>query len=110
MESILKSVKKTLGIEESYEHFDQDIILSINTVLMSLTQIGLGPIEGFVVDDVTQTWSDLLADRQDIEGVKTYVYLKVRMVFDPPATSFLIDAMERQVSELEWRIRHQIES
>ncbi len=104
-ESILTSIKKLLGIEESYEHFDPDIIMHINSVLMVLTQLGLGPSEGFSISDKSKTWADFLGgDCSNLEGVKTYVYMKVRLIFDPPATAALIDSMNRLVNEFEWRL------
>lgn len=72
--------------------------------IMSLTQLGVGPETGFMISSDLETWSDFIGDRKDIEGVKTFIYLKVRLVFDPPANQFLVDAMERQIRELECRI------
>lgn len=105
MESILTSIKKLLGIGEDYEEFDQDIIIHINTVLVALTQMGIGPEEGFVISDRTTLWSDFIPDNMvKVENVKTYVYLKVKMIFDPPASSAVADAINRNASELEWRL------
>lgn len=105
MESILTSIKKLLGIGEDYEEFDQDIIIHINTVLVALTQMGIGPEEGFVISDRTALWSDFIPDNMvKVENVKTYVYLKVKMIFDPPASSAVADAINRNASELEWRL------
>ena len=109
MTSILNSIKKLLGIEQDYTHFDQDIILNINSVLMSLTQIGLGPSTGFIITGDTETWTDFLGERIDLESVKTFIYLKVRILFDPPSSSFVLDALERQASEMMWRLNVQIE-
>jgi hypothetical protein len=110
MDSILISVKKLLGIDETYTQFDPDIILNINSVLMSLNQLGIGPTTGFMITGNLESWSSILGDRQDIESVKLYVFLKVRLVFDPPTNAFLVEAMERQIRELEWRINAQAES
>ena len=88
MESILTSIKKLLGIAEEYAHFDVDIIMHINAELMTLSQIGIGPSEGFIVTNDYQTWSDFLGDQTNVEAVKTYVFLKVKMAFDPPTSSF----------------------
>ena len=110
MDSILVSIKKMLGIEQEYTHFDSDIIIYTNTALMSLNQIGVGPDTGFVISGETETWSDLFGDRIDLEGVKSCVYLKVRLVFDPPSNSFVLDAIERQIKELEFRIMTQVEN
>lgn len=104
MDSILTSVKKMLGIPEDYEQFDMDIIMHINSVLMILTQLGVGPEEGFVITDKTDKWSDFIGEGKLVELVKSYVYLKVRLIFDPPQSSSIIEAMNRQISEFEWRI------
>lgn len=106
-ESILTSVKKVLGIPEYYEHFDQDILLHLNSVMSILHQLGVGPENGFVVEDDSTTWSDLFdgdIDTNKMMYIKSYVCLRVRLLFDPPASSGAIDAMERQMRELEWRI------
>lgn len=106
-ESILTSVKKVLGIPEYYEHFDRDILLHLNSVMSILHQLGVGPENGFVVEDDSTTWSDLFdgdIDTNKMMYVKSYVCLRVRLLFDPPASSGAIDAMERQMRELEWRI------
>jgi hypothetical protein len=98
-----------LGIEPDYTHFDQDIIININTVLMVLTQIGVGPSTGLFITDSTQLWADFLGERKDLEAIKTFVYLKVRLLFDPPSNAFIVEAMERQIKELEWRLMVQSE-
>ena len=103
MESILTSIKKMLGIAEDYEHFDLDIIIHINSALAILTQIGVGPSEGFSIRDKTSMWYDFVENTR-LESVKTYVYLKVKSIFDPPPSSAAIDAMEHTIKELEWRI------
>lgn len=102
MESILTSIKKLLGITEEYEHFDADIILNINTVLNILTQMGVGPAEGFQIEDKTAVWSDFI-DNKRLNMVKTYVYLKVRLIFDPPSGT-ATEAINNQLKELEWRM------
>jgi hypothetical protein len=102
--SILTSVKKNLGLDESYEHFDQDIILYINAVLATLNQLGIGPDDGFQIEDKTATWDSLIGTEPRLNNVKSYVYLKVRLLFDPPANSFTIAAFENQIRELEVRI------
>ena len=104
MDSILTSVKKMLGIPEDYEQFDMDIIIHINSVLTILNQLGVGPEEGFAITDKTDEWTDLIGDSTLIELVKSYVYLKVRLIFDPPQSSSIIEAMNRQINEFEWRI------
>lgn len=104
MDSILTSVKKMLGITEEYTHFDQDIMIHINTVFTILTQIGVGPDEGFVIEDESTEWSEFIHSGSNLESIKTYVYLKVRLLFDPPASSVVVDAINRSLNELEWRI------
>jgi hypothetical protein len=81
----------------------------INMAIMSLTQLGVGPETGFIISSDVETWNDFIGDRKDIEGLKTYIYLKVRLVFDPPTNQFLVDAMERQIKELEWRLNTQVD-
>ena len=104
MDSILTSVKKMLGISEEYEHFDPDIIMHINSVFMVLTQLGVGPAEGFKIEDKAAVWSDFILDTTMLEAVKSYMYLKVRLLFDPPLSSAVLDSMNRLISELEWRL------
>ena len=104
VDSILISTKKILGIDAAYTDFDVDIITHINSALSTLNQLGIGPIDGFmIVDDVT-TWDAFLEYDSRLNSVKTYVYLKVRLVFDPPTTSFHITAINEQLRELEWRL------
>lgn len=104
MDSILTSIKKLLGIAPDYEHFDPDIIMHINSVFMILQQLGVGPAAGFYIIDEDATWYDFMPYAIQLEAVKTYMYMKVRLAFDPPASSAALQAMERQVSELEWRL------
>lgn len=104
MESILTSIKKLLGITETYEHFDPDIIMHINSVFMILTQMGVGPAEGFIIEDETSVWSDFIPDTIKLESVKSYMYLKVRLLFDPPTSGIVTESMNRMISELEWRL------
>ncbi|QPL14660.1 hypothetical protein SEA_SCHWARTZ33_15 [Gordonia phage Schwartz33] len=103
-ESILTSTKKILGIAEDYDAFDMDIIMHINSALSTLNQLGLGPEEGFMILDDSEEWGDLLEDDMRLNSIKTYVYLKVRIIFDPPSTSFVLTAMQEQIKELEWRL------
>lgn len=109
MVSILTSIKKLLGITEEYEAFDQDIIMFINSAINRLNQLGVGPEEGFVITSKGTTWSEYIGSRKDIESIKLYVYLKVRLVFDPPQSSFLVDAIKSQIAELEWLLNVQVE-
>lgn len=104
MESILTSVKKMLGIMEEYEHFDADLIMHINSVLSVLTQIGVGPSEGFFIEDANDTWLDFVGDDNKLSLVKSYVYMKVRLLFDPPQSSAAIDSMKQLIAEFEWRL------
>ena len=110
MESILTSIKKLLGIAEDYTQFDPDIIIHINTALMNLNQIGVGPVEGFSIEDATSIWTDFVSDMSKIEGVKTYVYLKVKLVFDPPLSSTVIESYNRTIEQLEWRLNVAVDS
>jgi hypothetical protein len=102
--SILLSTKKILGVAESYTVFDLDIITHINAAFTILTQLGLGPTEGFMIEDESTVWEDYPAPVDQLNLVKTYIFLKVRMLFDPPTTSFLIGAMTDQIKEYEWRL------
>lgn len=110
MESILTSIKKLLGIAEDYTQFDPDIIIHINTALMNLNQLGVGPVEGFSIEDATSIWTDFVSDMSKIEGVKTYVYLKVKLVFDPPLSSAVIESYNRTIEQLEWRLNIAVDS
>ena len=103
-ESILVSIKKLLGISEDYDYFDQDIIMHINAALMILTQLGIGPSEGFLITADTDTWSDFIDDSTDLGSIQSYVYMKVKLMFDPPQNSFTVDSMQKLVNELEWRL------
>ena len=104
MESILTSTKKLLGISEEYEHFDKDLIMHINSVLLILNQLGVGPANPFFIVDKEDTWDDFLEDSTALELVKSYVYLKVKLLFDPPLSSAVIESANRMISEFEWRL------
>ena len=104
MESILTSIKKLLGIEDEYTQFDSDLVMHINTVFLNLTQLGVGPSEGFMIEDDAAVWEDFIGDSTQLQAVKTYVYLKVKLLFDPPLSASVIDSMNRMISELEWRL------
>lgn len=110
MESILDSVKKLLGIELDDVSFDNELVLDINSTLMVLNQLGVGPGEGFVIADNVSTWPEFIGDRKDLELIKTYTYLKVRLMFDPPQNSFLVDSIKKQCDEFEWRLNVQVET
>lgn len=109
MGSILTSIKKLLGIDEEYTHFDEDIILHINSAFMSIMQLGVGPEDGFTIQDATAVWEDFAGPRKDLEAIKTLVYFKTRLAFDPPQNSFLVEAIKNQIAEHEWRINVQAE-
>lgn len=104
MDSILTSIKKLLGIAEDYTHFDTDLIMHINSVLSILTQLGVGPSEGFSISDKVARWNDYISDRSKIEMVKSYMHLKVKLIFDPPQSSAVMESMNRMISEFEWRL------
>lgn len=111
--SILISTKKILGIAEDYTVFDLDIITHINTAFSTLTQLGVGPADGFMIEDDSALWTDFdpVDDNLNYNAVKSYVFLKVKVLFDPPTTSYLIAATEKQIEELEWRLNvHREES
>jgi len=103
-DSILYSVKKVLGIPEDYSYFDLDIIMHINSTFMILSQLGVGPDEGFSITDDSTLWTDYLGQSSNLNLVKSYVYLKVRMLFDPPNSGALMDALKQQINEFEWRL------
>ncbi len=110
MESILTSIKKLLGIAEEYEHFDADIIMHINSVFSVLTQLGVGPENGFSITDKDATWDDFIKGDSRLEMVKSYMHQKVKLLFDPPLSSAVIESTNRILSELEWRINVAAES
>lgn len=105
MESILTSVKKLLGITEDYTHFDADLIMHINSVFTILTQLGVGPKEGFRIEDEIATWNDFLQTESVLlDSVKSYMHLKVKLLFDPPLSGTVMEAYNRMISEFEWRL------
>lgn len=106
MESILTSIKKLLGLSEEYEQFDADLIMHINSVFINLTQLGVGPAKGFFIESVDETWSDFVDTDKFIQlnAIKSYMYLKVRLLFDPPASSAVMQSMNNMIAELEWRL------
>lgn len=107
--SILDGTKNALGIESDYQAYDSDIMMHINSVFAILHQLGIGPDEGFEISDASTTWDDYLFDDMLLNQVPTYMYLRVRMLFDPPSTSFHLDAMKEQIQMFEWRINAQRE-
>ena len=104
MESILTSIKKLIGIDEECDAFDPDIIMHINSALMILAQLGVGPPKGFRIQDAEATWSDFLQDDTNLESVKSYIHHKVVLMFDPPTNSAVIAAREHTIRELEERL------
>ncbi len=102
--SILISTKKILGVAANYTAFDLDIITHINSAFSILNQLGIGPLMGFAIEDDTKLWDDLVLPQNQLSMVKTYIFIKTRMLFDPPTTSFLIEAMSKQIEEHEWRL------
>ncbi len=110
MESILTSVKKMLGITKDHTVFDTDIIIHINSVFMILNQLGVG-VDGYSITNDLDAWSDFIPENsKNFESVKTYVYLKVKLIFDPPMSSAVMEAMKQMISELEWRLNVEAES
>ena len=111
MESILTSIKSLLGITKESKEFDDEIIMHINSVLMTLTQCGVGPSTGFVIEDDTDLWTDFIEDTTQLQAVKSYIYMKVRLMFDISSLgSATIAAFERQIQEFEWRLNVAAES
>ena len=103
-EGILESIKKMLGLLKEYTAFDSDIIIHINSVFTILNQLGVGPKEGFKITGYEEQWSDFTNDKLNIENVKTYVYLKVRLLFDPPLNSSVLDSTKQLIGEYEFRL------
>lgn len=109
-DSILTSVKKLLGISEEYEHFDADLIIHINSVFSILTQLGVGPDAGFMIEDKSTTWADFIGDETEYMLVKSYMHLKVKLLFDPPLSSAVLECYKTQASEYEWRLNVIVEN
>lgn len=107
--SILDSVKKSLNLAADYTPFDEEIIMYINSVFSTLNELGLGPDEGFMIEDKEPTWDAFLGSDPRLNSVKTYMFLRVKLLFDPPTTGFTTTAIERQIEQLEWRLNVQRE-
>lgn len=107
--SILDSIKKNLGIVPEYTAFDDQIILDINAAFSTLHQLGFGPDEGFEITGIDEFWSDIIEEPR-FNFVKSYVCMKVRVMFDPPTSSYALDALNKQIAEYEWRIKSEIET
>ena len=110
MESILTSIKKLLGIDAEYTHFDEDIIMHINSVFGILNRLGVGPASGFRIEDDTTTWNDYIPSMENFEAVKSYIHLKVKLIFDPPLSSAVLQAMKETIAELEFTLNIAAES
>lgn len=104
IDSVLDSTKKTLGLDSAYDAFDMDIILHINSVFTTLHQLGVGPSEGFMITDKTDLWSSYSENSSVLNMVKSYMYVRVRLLFDPPTTSFSLESFNKQAQEYEWRL------
>ena len=109
MTSILDTIKKMLGIDTTYTAFDVDIIVHINATFSTLNQLNVGPTIPYFITDKTQTWNQFIGTDVGIESVKAYIYAKVKLAFDPPTTSFAIEALQKMCSEFEWRLNVQSE-
>ena len=103
-DSILDSTKKALGIDSTITDFDVDLTMHINSVLATLNQLGVGPANGYAIEDSEATWVDFLGEDPTLNNVRSYVYMKVRMMFDPPQTAHLVASMNEQINQLEWRL------
>lgn len=109
MDSILNTVKLALGVDAEYNGFDINILLGINSAISNLNQLGVGPSTGFIVKGEGETWNNFLDDSILLESAKIYILDKVRLFFDPPTNSFLVDAIQKQIQELEWRLMVQVD-
>ena len=103
-DSILDSTKEKLGLAKDYTVFDSAIIDHINSVFFTLNQLGVGPAEGYSILDDSDKWQDFIGTEKKQQTIQSYMYLKVRLLFDPPTTSFAIDSMSKIASEMEWRM------
>lgn len=110
MGSILGTIKKLLNIAIDYTAFDTDIIVHINSALMVLNQLGIGPPEGFFIKDEKTTWLDYIPTGKDLEAIKLSIYLRTRLAFDPPQNSFVVDSFQKQLDQIEWRLQVQAET
>lgn len=103
--SILDTVKKGLNLGPSDTTFDVDVIMHINSAFSTLTQLGVGPSTGFRIEDKNAEWTSFIEDDPNLDSVKSYIYMRVRLLFDPPATSFAIESFKEQIKEIEWRLQ-----
>lgn len=108
-DSILDSVKERIGPSAEYDYYNPDIIMDINTTFMTLKQLGVGPKKGFTITDRSDTWDDFMPEGEMLEMVKTYMYMKVKLLFDPPLSSAVANVMQDQVKEMEWRLNAEVD-
>lgn len=108
-QSILKSIKKSLGLAPDYTPFDPELIMHINSVFTNLQQLAIGPDEPFVIEDDSGTWAEFWGDKKQLNAVQTYVFMRVKLIWDTPPTSFAITALQDQIKELEFRLNVQAE-
>ena len=109
MNSILLEIKQSIGLSEQETIFDSDIIMYINSAFLNLFQLGVGPSIGFYISDKTKTWNEFTTDLNILGYIKTYIFIKTKLLFDPPQTSFVLEALERQIQQIEWRLNVQAE-
>lgn len=109
-QEILTNIKKLLGITKEDTSFDTDVLININSAFTTLRQLGIGPSEGFRITGYDEEWDEFISDDEMLDSVKTYIYLKVKLVFDPPLNASLLESFERQIKELEWRLNVSVES
>lgn len=107
--SILITIKKMLGLAEDYDVFDEEIKVHINSVFMYLNQLGVGPDTPYGITGASETWPQFTPTVDDANALKTYMYLRVKLIFDPPNTSFVLKALQEQITELEWRLNVQVD-
>ena len=103
-ESILKTIKQLIGCPDDFEQFDLDLIVHINSAFATLTQLGVGPKEGYRITGSDNEWSEFEDDAQKLSLIKDYVYIKTRLLFDPPTSGSLMDSLKEQLKEMEWRL------
>lgn len=103
-DSILQDVKQMVGQEWDDDTYDTDIMIHINAVFFTLNQLGVGPEDGFSISDKDQLWSSYTTPPRNLDAVKSYIYLRVRLLFDPPTNSFLVTSLQKQVDQIEWRL------
>ena len=110
MDSILNTIKQSLGIPQEQPHFDVEIIMYINSAFSDLWELGVGPSEPYTIVDENNRWDEFLEESEEFENVKTYVYVSVKLLFDPPLSSSVLSALERKLKELEWRLTTKAET